>query len=103
MVDSIVMGQRNCQYQSVFDNLKLFSCPVSFYLINGDEQNIIFVRPVGSGAAWRQSSHQKSAGRESEKRKRGRKEREKRRKKRGKKGRGEQEKLKETDVLRLWV
>ena len=40
------------------------------------------------------------------KRKRGRKEREKRRKKRGekgKKGRGEQEKLREKDVLRLWV
>ena len=63
-------------------------------------------RPVGSGAAWRRSPHQKSAGRESEKRKRGRKEREKRRKKKGekgKKGRGEQEKLREKDVLRLWV
>ena len=63
-------------------------------------------RPVGSGAAWRRSPHQKSAGREGEKRKRGRKEREKRRKKRGekgKKGRGEQEKLREKDVLRLWV
>ena len=37
-------------------------------------------RPVGSGAAWRRSPHQNSAGREREKRKRreGRKEREKR-------------------------
>ena len=50
-------------------------------------------RPVGSGAAWRRSPHQKSAGRE-RKGKEGRKEREMRRKKRGekgKKGRGEQE------------
>ena len=50
-------------------------------------------RPVGSGAAWRQSPHQKSAGRESEKRKRGRKEREKRRKREEKKERkGEESK-----------
>ena len=45
-------------------------------------------RPVGSGAAWRRSPHQKSAGREGEKKEKGRK-KEKRgeRKERGGKGR----------------
>ena len=52
-------------------------------------------RPVRSGAAWRRSPHQKSAGRERKGRE-GRKERKKRRKKRereekGNKGRGDLE------------
>ena len=52
-------------------------------------------RPVGSGAAWRRSPHQKSAGREREKEEKGGKKekREERKEKgeKGKKGREEQE------------
>ena len=60
------------------------------------------VRPVGSGAAWRRSPHQKSAGREREKGKRReerkkRGERKERRKGKGRERRGEQET--EKDVL----
>ena len=36
------------------------------------------IMPVGSGAAWRRSPHEKSAGREREKGREGKKEREKR-------------------------
>ena len=53
-------------------------------------------RPVGSGAAWRRSPHQKSAGREREKKKEKGEKKEKRieretRGEKGKKGREEQE------------
>ena len=52
-------------------------------------------RPVGSGAAWRRSPHQKSAGRERENEEKGGKKekREERKEKgeKGKKGREEQE------------
>ena len=57
-------------------------------------------RPVGSGAAWRRSPHQKSAGREREGRER-RKEREKRRKKRREKGKKRERRVREKDVLGL--
>ena len=68
-----------------------------------DKENMTFrspcihasTRPVGSGAAWRQSPHQKSAGREREKEKKGgKKEKRGERKEKGekgKKGREEQE------------
>ena len=59
-------------------------------------------RPVGSGAAWRRSPHQKSVGRERKGRE-GRKEREKRRKKRERRKRNERERRsREKDVLRLY-
>ena len=56
-------------------------------------------RPVGSGAAWRRSPHQKSAGRERERERKKRKRREERNRKeekekrgeKGMKGRGDQE------------
>ena len=53
------------------------------------------LRPVGSGAAWRRSPHQKSAGRDREKGEKGGKKAKrgerKEREEKGKKGRGEQE------------
>ena len=57
------------------------------------------IRPVGSGAAWRLSPHQKFAGRGKKRKRREErnKKEEKEREKRGKKGRGEK------DVLGLWV
>ena len=65
------------------------------YLYSWDD---FWSRPVGSGAAWRRSPHQKPAGRDKKKKeeKEGKIEKEKRgeRKERGengKKGRGEQE------------
>ena len=50
-------------------------------------------RPVGSGAAWRRSPHQKSAGREIKGREgmKERKEEKEKRREKGKKGRGQQE------------
>ena len=63
-------------------------------------------RPVRSGAAWRRSPHQKSAGRDQKKKKRReeRKRKEKRRKKRERRQRKERERgVREKDVLGLWV
>ena len=57
--------------------------------------NIIVIRPVGSGAAWRRSLHQKSAGREREREKEekvGKEEKRLRRKKRGEKEKKRREK-----------
>ena len=53
-------------------------------------------RPVGSGAAWRRSPHQKSAGREREKEEKGGKKekREERKEKRKRKEKGEESKRK---------
>ena len=56
-------------------------------------------RPVGSGAAWRRSPHQKSAGRERKGRE-GSKEREKRRKKREEKKERKGEEIKRERCIR---
>ena len=45
----------------------------------------MFIRPVGSGAAWRRLPHQKSAGREREKEEKGGKKGKEEKEKRGKK------------------
>ena len=58
------------------------------------------VRPVGSGAAWRRSPHQKFAGR-GKKGREGRKERKKKeeKEKRGEKGKERERRAREKDVL----
>ena len=75
-------------------------------VFNNDEWDLsVEIRPVGSGAAWRRSPHQKFAGR-GENGREGRKERKKRRKIRERrKGerKGEESNFGEKDVLGLWV
>ena len=79
--------------------LKLSSAPLRHFCFQTAFKqcySVYMTRPVGSGAAWRRSPHQKSAERE-KKEKGGKKEKRGERKERGekKKGRGEQKKKKE--------
>ena len=74
--------------------LFLFVCLLSMPVKQGID------RPVGSGAAWRRSPHQNSAGREREKEEKGEKERKKRGKKRERRKRKEWERrAREQDVF----